>query len=82
MTHFKIYYLEEEFDEDVNMTQNISKINRMKNKEIEYLLVSKDYLSNSDNLSIFVDDYLIPDFYYDKVYENEDYLIYYAPYFD
>ena len=27
-------------------------------------------------------NYLIPDFYYEEVYENDDYVVYYAPYFD
>lgn len=82
MTTSRIYYLNEEFKEDINVTENIKRIERMKSTEIEYLLVSKDYLSESNNISIFVKHYLIPDFYYEKVYENDDYLVFYAPYFD
>ena len=82
MTYCRIYYINTELEEDVNETVNIERIRDLKKAKIKYLLISKDYLEKSSSLASFIKNYLIPYFYNQSEYENSDYIVYYAPYFD
>ena len=82
MTYCRIYYIYKEFKDNVNETENVDRINNLKEKEIKYILISKDYLERSSSLASFIKNYLIPNFYNQSEYENSDYIVNYAPYFD
>ena len=82
MTYCKIFHISKEFNENANETENIEEIEDLEERDIKYLLVSKDYLEKSTSLSSFIRRYLIPNFYNESKYENPEYLVYYAPYFD
>jgi hypothetical protein len=82
MTICRVYYIHKEINENINEAEYNKTINHLKDNEIEYLLISMDFLADSKNISLFVKNYLRSDFYSEKVYDNDDYVIYYAPYFD
>ena len=79
---YNIYYLNDIFESDYNYTELIDEVDYLKDKDIEYLIVTEDYLSESNSEVYFVKTYLIPHFYNDTTYETGDYQLYYAPFFD
>ena len=50
--------------------------------EIQYLLVSKEFLSDNNTVPFFIGNYLIPNFYNQTNYDSDEFRIYYAPFFD
>ena len=84
MVNGHYYFINDIFEKNVNYTENVEKIDDLKDDDIEYLLVSEDYLEESDSSDRvhFVKNYLIPNFYNETEHETDDYRLYYAPYFD
>jgi len=79
---YGIFYIEDIFKSDYNYTELINEIDYLKENDIEYLIISEDYLSESSDEVFFVKTYLKPNFYNESEYKSDDYRIYYAPYFD
>lgn len=79
---YRIKYIDDIFKSDYNYTELINEIEYLKENNIEYLIITEDYLSESSEEVYFVKTYLKPNFYNDTLYESDEYRIYYAPYFD
>ena len=82
MINGESFFIHHIFKSDYNETELIEEIDELKDNEIEYLLITEDFLSESSDVSRFFKYYLIPNFYNDSLKEIGDYRIYYAPYFD
>lgn len=84
MVNARYYFINDIFEKDVNITENIEEIEYLIDNDIEYLLVSEDYLEESDSSDRvhFVKNYLIPNFYNETEHETDDYEVYSASYFD
>jgi len=76
------HYIHHWFKSDYNETENINVIEDLIDNELEYLLVSKDFLNENSNRSRFIKIYLIPYFYNESEYQTRNLRLYYAPYFD
>ena len=82
MINGESFFIHHIFKSDYNETELIEEIDELKDNDIEYLLITEDFLSESSDVSRFFKYYLIPNFYNDSLKEIGDYRIYYAPYFD
>jgi len=82
LTYATEYYINNIFKSDYNQAEFIEEIDYLKDEEIQYLLMSEEFLNDNSNRSIFFKFYLIPNFYNESEYESDDFRIYYAPYFD
>ncbi len=82
MTQSEIEYINNVFESDYTYKEFIEEIDTLKDREIQYLLVSRDLLQDNSNRSIFISIYLIPNFYNQSEYRSENYRIFYAPFFD
>ncbi len=76
------YIIDDIFESNYNQTENIQELEDLKDIKIEYLLVSKDFLNENSNRSIFFKSYLIPNFYNESEHKTRHLWLYYAPYFD
>jgi hypothetical protein len=76
MTYCKGYFIEYIFKEEYNQTQLIQKLGYLKFRNIKYALISQGYLSIYWNISTFVNDYLIPTFYNNTMYQSGDLTLY------
>jgi hypothetical protein len=82
MVNGHYYFFEDIFDSDNNETENIEEIDYLIDKDIEYMLISEDYLYGSSNRSKFIRNYLRSNFYNETEHRTNHYRLYYAPYFD
>ncbi len=82
MTSCRPFKISEHIKEEYNEIQLNDRIQSFKNHEIKYLIVSEDLLSQTTNVSRFIKNRLIPEFYNETEYETSDWTIYYAPYFE
>jgi len=82
MVNGRYYFIEDYFDRDNNITENIEVIEDLKDEDMEYMLISEDFLYGSSNRSKFIRHYLRPNFYNETEHETNHYRLYYAPYFD
>ncbi|MFX1394333.1 MAG: hypothetical protein ACFFAH_12270, partial [Promethearchaeota archaeon] len=82
MVNGRYFFIDDIFDSDENMTQNIDEMDELLDEEIEYLLVSEDFLNDDSDLSDFIKIYLIPNFYNETEYNDDKYTLYFASYFD
>ena len=77
-----IFYFNRIFDKTNNQTERLEEIDDLKDRDIEYFLISEDSFLEHTNRSSFTRNYLIPNFYNETLKEFDNYIIYYAPYFD
>ena len=82
MVNGRYYFIDDIFESDATITENIEEIDYLKDHDIEYMLIHEDYLYGSSNRSKFIRNYLRPLFYNESEYETNHYRLYYAPYFD
>ena len=82
MVNGRYFFINDYFKSDYNQTENIEKIEDLKEEDIEYLLIHKDFLYANSNRSRFIRNYLRPYFYNESEYETEHYRLYFAPFFD
>jgi hypothetical protein len=82
MVNGRNYFIDDIFESDETVTENLEEIDYLIDNEIEYLLIHEDLLYGSSNMSKFIRNYLRPNFYNESEYETEHYILYYAPYFD
>ena len=77
-----LHLIKSYFKSDVNETENIEDIDNLIDNKIKYLMISEEYIDETDKRATFVLTYLIPNFYNDTLYRSDEYRIYYAPYFE
>jgi len=83
MTKCNPFYINFIFEEDMNNLEYIEQINYLKSMKMKYLIIQTGYIYLDSNLSSFVDEYLIPNFYNECLYDYMDMMaVYYAPYYD
>lgn len=82
ITYAEYFFIHDFFDSDDIQSEMIDEINDLRDEKIQYLCISKDFLFDDVNVSVFIKTYLIPNFYNESEYESDNYRIYYAPYFD
>jgi hypothetical protein len=79
ITFVSQYYLYDIFDETYNETLYIQQIRTLRENNIRYLEVSQLFLTFFPEISDFINDYLIPNFYNQSLYQNGEIAIYKTP---
>lgn len=82
ITIVRQHFFDDFFFEEFNTTLYAQKISQLKTWNIPYIEISQSYLLNFPNISNFINDILIPNFYNETIFENEDIIVCYAPYFN
>ena len=82
MTHAEFRYISDFFKSDDTEAEMIEERNNLQDDKIQYILLTRDFLRDDGDVSIFFRSYLIPYFYNESEYKSDNYRIYYAPYFD
>jgi len=82
ITFVRQYFFYNIFEADFNQTKCIEQIGYLKNKTIQYAVISQFFISYYLNKSEFTNNILIPNFYNVTLYQNGDLSVHYAPYFD
>jgi len=82
MSYASIYYIHYIFKSDYTQTELLEEIDFLRDEEIQYLLVSKEYFSENGTVQFFIRNYVIPNFYNQTEYDSDEFRIYYAPFFD
>ena len=82
MTFCEVCYIDDIFPEGYNQSEYIQQIHHLKDNDIRYFVISVEYLSQPLNSSVFIKNYLIPDFYNVTLCQFGNYNITYAPFFN
>ncbi|MFX1383368.1 MAG: hypothetical protein ACFFBP_13075, partial [Promethearchaeota archaeon] len=82
LTNAEYHFINDYFDADDTKSEMIDEIKELRDGEIEYICLTRNFLNDDNNVSVFIRSYLIPQFYNQSEYKSENYRIYYAPYFD
>ena len=82
MTYANFRHITDFFNADDTYSEMTAEIKNLEDDEIQYMLLSREFLRDNGNVSVFVKSYLIPYFYNESEYKSDNYRIYYAPYFN
>jgi len=79
MTYSTVFYADEIFNN--NNPLNEQQLIFLITSNIRYIIISREFISQSSNVSIFINEYLIPNFYNVTLYQNREFNVSYAPFF-
>jgi len=82
ITFVRQYFFYDIFEVEYNETKCIEQIGYLKNKTIQYAVISQFFISYYLNKSDFTNNFLIPNFYNVTLYQYGDLSVHYAPFFD
>ncbi|MHA1294346.1 MAG: hypothetical protein ACTSQJ_17010, partial [Promethearchaeota archaeon] len=75
---WEIYSIDDVFDENNNESQNLEQIKYIREKNIQYAILYKHPYYINEDLFNFLENFLIPNYYNETLYEYGELAVYYA----